>query len=267
MRIRLLVAQNSTLLRQGLIRLLSGDRDIEVIGEASNGVEALQKTKEIRPDAVLLDRNLPGLDGIAATRLITREVPGTKVVLLSFADGGEDQSVLEAVRAGARGYVTQATSAANLIQHIKQVVAGGVALSDEITSKLLDSLARDLDVIDGSRSEPDALLTSRERAVLNLICQGAPNKEIASTLFISENTVRAHVRSLMQKMKADNRTRLAIQAVKYGYGLQTEEQPARQTGLSPIEAALRGAGRTRITNGRQGDQSGTLSPVGLVPRN
>ncbi|GEM_PF-1424502 len=222
MEIRLLVAESNTLLRQGVIKLVTADRDISVVGEANTGMQAVEKTRELKPDAVIVNRRIAGLDGIDVTRLIAQEVPSSRVVVLSFSDVPDENEVLEAVRAGARGYVNTNVSASSLIQHVKQVVAGGVALTEEATRKLIDCLAKG--TASRSATEPADLLTEREKCVLDHICQGARNKGIASDLVISENTVRAHVRSLMQKLNSENRTQLAIYGVRYGFGKQ-ERQP------------------------------------------
>lgn len=222
--IRVLVVEDHTLVREGIVKILSSDKGIEVIGEAGNGFEALTKTRELKPDAVLMDLYMPGMDGFAATRLIKREMPQVHVIVLTVSN--EEDDILEAVRAGARGYIVKSVDASDLIMQLKQVVSGAVAMSEDMTNKLVTGLARK----NHTSHEPDAdlrtALTQREKEVLALIAQGATNKGIAASLIISEHTVRAHVRSLMQKLNLDNRTQLAVYGIREGFGLDSREQHA-----------------------------------------
>lgn len=209
-----LVAEHYTLIRQGLVRVLRADTRLNVVGEAENGLDAVTKVQNLRPDVVLMNVALPGVDGIAATRRIRRETPETQVILLSMAVN-EEPDILEMVSAGARGFVTLDADASRVVRYIEQVVAGKTGISEELTGKLLESLARGTHL---RNTSGDNDMSRRERDVLRLIAEGASNKEIASALFVSENTVRAHVRNLMHKIGADNRTQLAIYAVRNGIG-------------------------------------------------
>lgn len=216
MGIRMLVVDDHNLVRQAIVNLLVDDDLIEVVGEASNGSYAVTKAREIRPDVVLMDLYMPGMDGIAATRLIKRELPDTQVILLTVSN--EEDDIIKAVQAGARGYILKNSDAASVIQQIKQVISGKVALSEILVGKLLSGLARN-DHTTASADAPQPI-TPREREVLELISQGTTNKEISTALIISENTVRAHVRSLMQKLNLYNRTQLAVYGVREGgFGL------------------------------------------------
>jgi two-component system nitrate/nitrite response regulator NarL len=214
MGIRMLVVEDHTLVRQAIVSLLADDDMIEVVGEASNGSYAVAKACELQPDVVLMDLYMPGIDGIAATRLIKRELPDTQVILLTVSN--DENDILKAVQAGARGYILKNSDATSVIQQIKQVISGRVALSDVMVGKLLCGLANDHPAALADTTQP---ITPREREVLELISHGTTNKEISTALSISENTVRAHVRSLMQKLNLYNRTQLAVYKIREGFGL------------------------------------------------
>ena len=212
---RILVVDDHTLVRQGIVKLLEGHDEFEVVGEASNGFEAVTKAQELEVDAVLMDLYMPGLDGVAATRLIKRELPSVEVIVLTASD--EEEDLFEAIQAGVRGYILKNIDNNAFVRQLGQVLSGGVGMTDALTTKLVTGLARrGTDSFGPNRSNQDAL-TQRETEVLGEIAKGATNKEIASTLFISENTVRAHVRTLMQKLHLENRTQLAVYGVHEGY--------------------------------------------------
>jgi len=210
MGIRMLVVDDHNLVRQAILNLLPEDGCIEIVGEASNGSQAVAKARELQPDVILMDLYMPGVDGLTATRLIKRELPDTQIILLTVSTDEDD--ILKAVQAGARGYILKNTDAASLIQQIKQVIAGKVALSEDLVGQLLSGLGRNPQPV-AQEALPQPI-TVRERAVLELLSQGITNKEISASLFISQNTVRAHVRSLMQKLNLDNRTQLAVYGVR-----------------------------------------------------
>ena len=212
---RLLVVDDHTLVRQGIVKLLEGQDEIEVVGEAGNGFEAVTKARDLEVDAVLMDLYMPGLDGVATTRLIKRELPEVEVIVLSASD--EEEDLFEAIQAGVRGYILKSIDNAAFIRQLKQVLSGGVGMTDDLTTKLVTGLARrGADTLGPKHNQHEAL-TKREKEVLGQIAKGATNKEIASTLFISENTVRAHVRTLMQKLHMENRTQLAVYGVHEGF--------------------------------------------------
>ena len=232
---RVLVVDDHTLVRQGIVRLLSSDKQIEVVGEAANGFEALERTKELKPDVVLMDLYMPGLDGVSVTRLIKREMPNIQVVLITASP--EEADIVEAVQAGARGYIPKTTDGVTLIKQLKQAVSGGVALSEDMTSKLVMALSHKTNGTTSNGNSSFALLTQREKETLALISQGKTNKEIADALVVSVNTVRAHVRSLMQKMNLDNRTQLAIHGLREGFGLEGTESRTPASAGAPMRRA------------------------------
>ena len=212
---RLLVVDDHTLVREGIVRLLSDQSEIEVVGEAANGFEAIAKARELNVDVVLMDLYMPGLDGVATTRLIRREIPNVAVIVLTASDDEDD--LFEAIQAGARGYILKSVDNAAFLRQLNQVVSGGVGMAEEVTTKLVTGLARrGAETLNPDHTVREAL-TKREKEVLVQISKGTTNREIASALYISENTVRAHVRTLMQKLQLENRTQLAVYGVHEGY--------------------------------------------------
>ena len=212
---RLLVVDDHTLVRQGIVKLLAAQDDLEVVGEASNGFEAVTKARELNVDAVLMDLYMPGLDGVAATRLIKGELPNAEVIVLTASDDEDD--LFEAIQAGARGYILKSIDNEGFIRQLQQVLTGSVGMAEDLTTKLVTGLARRGSGTLGSNRTEQEAITAREKEVLGEIAKGATNKDIAATLYISENTVRAHVRTLMQKLHMENRTQLAVYGVHEGY--------------------------------------------------
>ena len=215
MTIRLLVADDHTLVRQGIVKLLDGVDQIEVVGEACDGFEAVTMARELNVDAILMDLYMPGLDGVSATRLIKRDLPEVQVVMLTISE--EEDDLFEAIQAGARGYIMKSVDSMCLIRQLTQVLAGGVAMNDDLTSRLVTGLARRGSGNLNTRRTEREEFTMREKQVLTQIAKGASNKEIATALVICPNTVRAHVRTLMQKLNMKNRTQLAVYGIYEGY--------------------------------------------------
>jgi len=213
--IKVLVADDHALVRQGMVRVLSADRDLQIIGEASNGIAAIEMARKLKPDVIMADLYMPGLDGIALTRLVKQEMPEVQVVLVTASAKEED--VVEAVRAGARGYILKSSDPTAAIKQIKQAAQGGVALSEDVTMKLVTAIAHKSEGSSSGTTARYAALTARERDVLALVAQGKTNKEISTALIVSVNTTRAHVRSLMQKLNLENRTQLAIHSLREGF--------------------------------------------------
>jgi two-component system nitrate/nitrite response regulator NarL len=211
---RLLVVDDHLLMREGLVRMLNGSTGFEVVGEAGNGFDAVELAHKLRPDVVLMDMYLPGMDGIGATKLIVRDLPDVKVILLTASENDED--ILEAIRAGAKGYVLKDDSTATVIQQLRKVATGGVALSEDLAGKLIAELSRRPKASLTPSAGPMEDLTAREKQVLALVSRGMANKQIAHELTISQNTARAHIRNLMQKIYVDNRTQLAVYGVREG---------------------------------------------------
>lgn len=203
--IRVLIVDDHSVVREGLRMFLARDPDLEVVGEAADGAEALEQTRHLRPDVVIMDLLMPVMDGIAATQAIRREFPETEVLALTSVL--ESASVVEAIRAGAIGYLLKDTQAAELRNAIKAAAAGQVQLSPQASAYLL-SAVRTPELI-----EP---LTPHEMDVLRLLAQGQSNKEIARTLHLVEETVKSHVRHILAKLGVQSRTQAVLAAIRLG---------------------------------------------------
>jgi len=207
--IRVLIADDHALVRKGLHALISAKPDIEVIGEAADGDEAVQRARTLRPDVILLDLVMPRKDGIAAIQEITQENPQARIlVLTSFA---EDERVFAAIKAGALGYLLKDSLPAELLQAISAVYRGELSLSPSIALKLVRELHRPADL--PLTPKP---LTGRESEVLKLVAQGLSNQEIAARLVVSERTVGAHISTILSKLHLANRTQAALYALREG---------------------------------------------------
>ena len=206
MAIRVLIADDHAVVRQGLRTFLELQDDIEVVADACDGEEAVSAALEEHPDVVLMDLVMPRLDGIEATRRILSERPGTRVIALtSFLD---DDRVLPAVRAGAAGYLLKDVEPPELVRAIRTVNDGEALLHPAVTARLLREVAAD---------ENDGGLTAREREVLALVARGLPNKLIARELGIAEKTVKTHMSNILAKLGVSDRTQAALLAVRRGW--------------------------------------------------
>jgi two-component system, NarL family, response regulator LiaR len=213
--IRVLIADDHSIVRRGIRALLSETGGFEVVAEASDGLEAVLRADETRPDVILMDLLMPGMDGIEATRRITSQQPGARIlVLTSFA---ADNKIFPAIKAGAQGYLLKDSSPEDLVRAIRQVARGEPALHPTVAHKLLQEVARPADL----KPAPEAL-TPREMAVLRLIAQGLSNQEIADALHISEPTVRTHVSRILGKLHLASRTQAALYAVREGLTAEDE---------------------------------------------
>jgi NarL family two-component system response regulator LiaR len=207
--IRVLVVDDHEVVRRGIASILETEPDIELVGEAGTGVEAVSATSQLHPDVVLMDLMMPELDGIDATRLIKTQGGTTFVlVLTSFST---DDMVYPAIKAGADGYLLKDSDAETLVRSIRSVCQGQASLHPEITRKLLRQLAQEPE--QGPAAEP---LTSREQDVLRLVAQGLSNQQIANHLVISEPTVRTHMTNILGKLHLTSRTQAALYALRRG---------------------------------------------------
>jgi NarL family two-component system response regulator LiaR len=199
MPIHILLCDDHPVVRDGLSAILSTQADFEVVGEASNGMEAVQKAVALKPDVILLDLEMPELDGVEALKQIRAACPTARAIVFTAFD--TDERIVSAVQAGAHGYLLKGVPRDELFKAIRVVSEGGSLLQPIIASKLLNHVRTRHD--DASEAEP---LTEREKEVLGLLAQGKSNKEIAASLVISERTVKFHVSSIMGKLGAGNRT-------------------------------------------------------------
>lgn len=235
-RIRVLVVDDQSLIRRGMSMILSVEPDIEVVGQAEDGFEAIDLARALKPDVVLMDLNMPRMGGVVATREITAILPQTRVMVLTTFD--TDQMVFDAVRAGASAYLLKDASESEVLETIRAIDRGESRLTSHIASKVMDQfrllanrVAGDLPVVEPAASQTPsqapvmpsasaeqerrhALLTDKETRVLELIAQGMSNKQIANAIFLAEGTVKNYVSRIMEKLHANTRTELAIMTLR-----------------------------------------------------
>jgi DNA-binding NarL/FixJ family response regulator len=205
-----LIVDDDRLMRAGLVELLGADPTIEVVGEASTGREAIERVADVAPDVVLMDVRMPDLDGIAATAALARVAPLAKVVILTTFD--QDDYLFDALRAGASGFLLKRCRPEELIAAVHIVAAGDALLSPTVTRRVIDRMAQPTAPPPGDAASV-RLLTARERDVLHALGRGLSNREIATSLYIEESTVRTHVKRILMKLNLRDR----IQAVIYVY--------------------------------------------------
>lgn len=247
--VRVLIVDDHPLARLGIETILSEDPAFRVVGYAADGLEAVEKARELTPDVVLMDINLPGQDGLAATRQIKEEMPSVRVVIVTVSDDAQD--LFEAIRSGAQGYLLKNLSPEDWTEYLHAVVQGEARISKKIAQKILGEFRVDPDgqpeygtspsyAARGSKGSSAAArpqgehatssstergrdggsaedaLSQREYEILRWVAKGASNKEIAQQLFISENTVKNHLKNILAKLHLRNRVQLATYAVKQG---------------------------------------------------
>jgi DNA-binding NarL/FixJ family response regulator len=216
MTIRLLVADDQAMVRAGFRMLVSEEPGIEVVAEAGNGREAVDKAARYRPNVVLMDIRMPELDGLEATRQILEAEPGARILILTTFD--LDEYVYEALRIGASGFVLKDDPPEQLIAAIRTVAEGNALLSPAITKRVIARFAR---LPNPTSDLPLSELTEREYAVFRLVARGLSNREIASTLFIGETTVKTHVTHLFQKLGVRDRVQAIVLAHEAGLFVET----------------------------------------------
>lgn len=213
--LRVLLVDDHTLFREGIVSLLRTRLDIiQVVGEAEDGLEAIEKAKQLMPDLILMDIAMPRCNGLEATQLIKGEMPYVKIVMLTVSDHESD--LFEAIKVGAQGYLLKNLDADQLFEMLEGVSHGEAPISRVTAAKILTEF--------GQRSREDGAqdvmaktrLTQREKEVLKLVVEGATNKDIASTLFVTESTVKNHLRNILEKLHVQNRVQAAVYAVRKG---------------------------------------------------
>jgi DNA-binding NarL/FixJ family response regulator len=207
---RVLLADDHPLFRDGIASLLAS-KDYQVIGQAGNGAEAVKMAKALRPDLILMDIRMPGLNGLAATRLIKASQPDMRIVILTVSD--EDSDLFEAIKSGAAGYLQKSLDSDQFFGLLEAVMRGEVGLTPVLAAKILAEFAR-------SESPPSqeevSELTPRERQVLELVAQGGTNAEIAEELSVSQNTVKFHMKNILGKLHVRNRAEVVAYALRSG---------------------------------------------------
>lgn len=211
-KIRVLIADDHEVVRVGLRSLLDSVDDIQVVGEAASGEEAVERAEVLKPDVVVMDVRMPEMGGIEACRVIRSAHPEIKVIMLtSYSD---DEAVFASLMAGAGGYVLKRIGTTQLVEGIRVVAGGGSMLDPKVTGRVLERLR------EGDEAEDEAVevLTDQERRILDLIAQGYTNREIAEQLFLSEKTVRNYVSNILGKLQVSNRTQAAAYALRKKFG-------------------------------------------------
>jgi two-component system NarL family response regulator len=210
--IRVLIADDQALFRRGLFVVLGTEDGVEVVAEAENGVEAIEKARELAPDVVLMDVRMPQASGIEAAAQIRADLPSTKILMLTVSD--EEEDLYEAIKAGANGYLLKEISVEEVAEAIRAVMQGQSLISPSMASKLLSEFNALVRRAEDRQQFPAPALTNREIEVLRLVAKGMSNREIAEELYISENTVKNHVRNILEKLHLHNRMEAVIYAVK-----------------------------------------------------
>jgi len=238
-RIRVLVADDQALIRRGISLMLSVEPDMEVVGQASDGVEAVEMAQRLRPDVVLMDLHMPRKGGVAATREIRLALPDTHVLVLTTLDS--EQTVFDAVRAGAQAYLLKDASEADVLETVRAVQRGESRLTPQIARKIMDQFRRLAPQFEAGPAESGAdnpsksgsatatsrgkgtapateTLSDKEERILTLIAEGKSNRQIATTVFLAEGTVKNYVSRIMEKLHANTRTELAVMSVRQRRG-------------------------------------------------
>ena len=213
-KIRILLADDHILLRQGTAELLQRDGSIEVVGEANNGEEAVQLAKQLRPDVIIMDVRMPKLSGVEATRRIRTELPEVQVLVLTAYD--DDQYIFSLLQAGASGYLLKTAPIGDLLTAIHQVCAGESALSPSIAKKVVAKFSGGNQPGSTVTSDVDQL-TAREIEILQYLARGSSNRDIAEALFISDRTVQAHLTNIFAKMQVTSRLEAVLKAIRLGW--------------------------------------------------
>lgn len=213
-KIKVLLVDDHTLFRESLAYFLQQTADIDLIGQAADGVEAVAKVRDLQPDIVLMDIRMPLRGGVEAARIIKREMPNVQILMLTVSD--EEDDLFEALKAGARGYMLKNVDSGKLLESLRLVAAGGVVITTPMAEKLLDEFATMAERKTAQPRGPRTHLTDREREILSELARGASNREIGLALCISENTVRAHLRNILDKLQLHNRIQAAAYAIREG---------------------------------------------------
>jgi two-component system NarL family response regulator len=211
-RIRVLLVDDHALFRRGLLLVLESEDGIEVVGEAEDGEEAIRKAEELAPDVVLMDVRMPRVSGIEATQRLAESLPTTRIIVLTVSD--EEDDLYEAIKAGATGYLLKEISIEEVADAVRAVMQGQTLISPSMASKLIAEFANLSKVASQRTSVPAPRLTDRELDVLRLVAQGLTNREVAEQLFIAENTVKNHVRNILEKLHLHSRMEAVVYAVR-----------------------------------------------------
>jgi len=219
---RILLVDDHILFRKGLANLLDSQQDVEIIGEAGDGFEGVEKAKTLKPDLILMDVTMPRCNGPEATRLIMREMPDMQIVMLSVSD--DDQDLFAAIRAGAMGYLLKSIKPDELFARLRGLAEGEAPINRLMAAKILREFARSPVQPEPRPADWPQEITEREREVLQCVAKGMSNREIGEALNIAENTVKNHVRSILDKLHLANRAQMAAYAVQTGLNARASGQ-------------------------------------------
>ena len=221
-RIKVLIADDHRVVREGLAAILRTKEDLEVVGEAQDGQEAVEKTRSLLPDVILMDVSMPRMGGVEATRIIKREFPHIGIIALTMYE--EQQYIFDLVRAGATGYLLKDSDSSQIVQGIRSVYRGDSLIHPAVASKILAEFSLMAQKKGKKSAWVEHDLTEREITVLKLVADGKTNKEIANVLDLSEKTVKNHVRNIFHKLQVYDRTQAAILAIRKGL-IELEPRP------------------------------------------
>jgi len=221
-RIKVLIADDHRVVREGLMAILKTKENIEVVGEAQDGQEAIEKVRTLEPDVILMDVSMPRMGGVEATRQIKREFPHIGIIALTMYD--EQQYIFDLVRAGATGYLLKDTESAQIVEAIRAIYRGESLIHPSVASKILAEFSLLAQKKGKKPSWEDHDLTEREITVLRLVADGKTNKEIANNLDLSEKTVKNHVRNIFHTLQVYDRTQAAILGIRKGI-IELEPRP------------------------------------------
>jgi len=212
---KILLVDDHALFSESLQTLLTM-HGYEVVGMASDGLQALEEARSLHPDLILMDIEMPGCDGVTATRLIKAEMPDTKIVMLTVAQ--QDEVLFESLKSGASGYLLKSSRASQLLSHLGQLAAGQAALSPGLADKILEEFARMGRQLESNSEQVEgtAHLTARQREILTLIVQGMTYEEMGKTLCLSERTIRYHMQEIIQRLQLENRSQVIAYAARMG---------------------------------------------------
>lgn len=210
--IRVLIVDDHTLFRSGIKLLLERQEGFEVVGEAGDGLEGVKRAKQLKPDVVLLDLHMPGTSGLQAIPLLREEAPQSQIIMLTVSEDADD--LLEALRAGARGYLLKNIETDFLLDSIRRAAAGESVMSSQMAGKLADAMR--MPQKGNAREAGLEKLTPREREIIVMLARGASNKEIARSLDLAESTVKIHVQGILRKLNLASRVQAAVYAVEHG---------------------------------------------------
>lgn len=217
--IKVLVVDDHSLFRGGVVEVIASQEDMQVVAEAENGREAIEKAREVQPDIVIMDLSMPVMGGVEATRLLLEVVPGANVLMLTISE--KDEDLFDAMKAGARGYILKGADPEELVRAVTHIAQGGVIISPAMAPKLLAEVG----VSREPQKREELGLSPREREILALIADGLTDREIAEELFISVNTAKTHLKNILTKLQVKSRAQIVARGARAGLLDETRESP------------------------------------------